>query len=180
MKALIHGFRHYADFKSRDSRAVFWKFIISTHLILILLLAPTIYSLLHIFQDILQDEGFINAAIVPASIGTQIDAAELANIIRPIVESSIAELGAIFTISRIGLFMAMLWALAILLPTYSAITRRLRDAGQSPWWVLPTVISIVPVISFISGVAALLSLATLVLCLLPSVPQEQEPEQKPV
>ena len=53
MKGLLHGFRHYADFSGRDSRSLYWSFIIGTHFVLILLALPAIVAFMLDLQELL-------------------------------------------------------------------------------------------------------------------------------
>lgn len=71
--------------------------------------------------------------------------------------------------------LGMIWAVAIMLPTAATTVRRLRDAGQSPWWVLGPVAMLLP-ITIVSHVGVLVSIVTLVFCCLGSARQGQGQE----
>lgn len=169
--AVIHAFRHYADFSSRDPRALYWKFISISHLILIALAFPMFLVLLEFTENLLYavlceipPELFQNQQInqviqeLPNLDLEQIFASEFEYYTHPWEHFPVA----------MGLFVAAcVWGLSILLPTISATVRRLRDAGQSPLWVIPPCLCLIPLLS-VQLIAVSLSLVTLVFCLLDS------------
>lgn len=155
MKGFIHGFRHYIDFAGRDSRSLFWGFIIGTHLVFLLLLIPLLVFLVRFVL------GMQHALLLPD--GPKTCPAELAELVR-----GCSQQGGVTAL--LCLCAALGWLLVILLPTVAATVRRLRDAGQSPWWVLPPVLSCLPIASFLGLWPLLFSLVTLVLTCLPTRP----------
>ena len=60
MNALFHGFRHYVDFRGRDTRSQFWGFVIATHLIGMILLLPMMMSMVDCYKAMLQDPAMMD------------------------------------------------------------------------------------------------------------------------
>lgn len=159
MNCFAYGFRHYADFTGRDSRSRYWVFITSTQLVLVLLAMPAFVAFAGDLRELLQD--FLLGQCV--GMGPE----ELLNmeVMRPLVEDYFGEyfsaFGAEHSVATYFLLADVAWALLITIPTIAATVRRLRDAGQSLWWVLPPCLSFVP---YIGVFATMLSIVTLALC----------------
>ena len=164
MSSLCHGFRHYIDFSGRDNRALFWGFIISTHVIFCLLLIPVFicfplacFSLIRFLLECVGSAAGAGAA-------------------SPSLTTPFAGLSSMYPnliACGASVLVAYLWLLAIVVPTISATVRRLRDAGQSPWWVLPPCLVLAPsapLLGSIGWLALPLCCVTFVLCCLPSKP----------
>lgn len=152
MKALIHGFRHYADFSGRDRCGKFWGFIFSCFIISLLLMLPVVLTGLQLIT-----------ALIEALIQKKAAAPAEGDMLRHLLSQSIVMI--------ICMILMILWWLATLIPTAAATVRRLRDAGQSPWWVLPPLFTCTPLSALTSGLGAwpwLLSMVTLILCCLPT------------
>lgn len=165
MFSLIHGYRHYADFTGRDTRRQFWGFILASILIGILLTLPILFSIGHLiaatFHAAIQQNVRPEAPPIPVS----------EEIVRMIFHKGVVII--IFAILNI------LWGLANIVPLIATTVRRLRDAGYSPWWVLPPIFTfspLLPLTGSLSGWVSLLSLVTLVLCCLPGAPAAPAPE----
>lgn len=172
MNALIHGFRHYVDFSGRDSRRQFWGFFLLTRLISLLLLLPIVIASCHILADVfhmLQAQNFHPHA---ASADSE-----------QVTSYALDAFGSLLQHSAVVIIFCLLlslWWLAILVPTIAATVRRLRDAGQSPWWILPPAFTFTPLQQLIPALGAwpaLLCLITLVLCCQPTA-NKQNLEQE--
>lgn len=155
MNSLFHGFRHYADFSGRDTRGQFWGFILSTQIISLILLIPIIIFSYHMLADAFR--AMMEQNLAPGG--------------RPLSNEEILALIPSFFTHGIGVILftilITLWQLVIIVPTAATTVRRLRDAGQNPWWVLPPCLSFVPVISIITSA---LSIVTLIYCCFGSAP----------
>lgn len=171
MSSLLHGFRHYATFTGRDTRATYWGFIVSTHLIFILLLLPCIYTFMSCVEEFLNQPGVVPLLLTAA----EGNAAAMDELLDQSREFAAAQ-RPYPLLTLVATAAAVLWGFAIILPTISATMRRLRDAGQSPWWAIPPLLSFMPLLG---GFCTLLSLVTLVLCLLPTA-VVQTPSAPPV
>ena len=172
IQALKHGFVHYADFRGRSSRAEFWGFIVTTHLLVLLCLMPAFLEFLKFYNFMLHDVRFLDVFMPILSdtggLGlSESDKMELATVVHELAEEFFAGGFSQLAPTVAGAVMGSLLALVILLPTLSIMVRRLRDAAYSPWWVLPPVCCLLP-IPFVGTIASLLSLATFVLCCMPS------------
>lgn len=167
---LLHGFRHYADFSGRDSRRVFWNFIIATHLVFILLLLPGIAALLAFWRTLLEDE-FIVQTLAYALMGDMqcLFEAEVLAAVQDVASEFWGDPWGDHPAACLFSLLAGLWALAIIVPSLSATARRLRDAGYSPWWA--AVFPLSAVCPLMLGVV--LSVVGLVLCCLPGAPENQ-------
>ena len=182
MNNLLHGFRHYVDFRGCDTRSQFWGFVIATHLVGIILLIPFLTSFMECYRAMLQDPMIQNTLM--GMIELAADQEEFARVMQdelmPQVEQFLETYYANFAgghpLAFWGLVLGLIWAVAILLPTAAATVRRLRDAGQSPLWVLGPVAMLLP-IAVVSHVGMLVSIVTLVFCCLGSA--RQEPGQAP-
>lgn len=166
MNFLRYGFCHYVTFTGRDSRPTYWGFIISTHLILILLLLPLFHTLITSMEEFLKQPEMVQL-LLSAGNGNEAAMAELQEQANDFVIS--IEYPALTSIATLAAF---LWSVSIMLPTMSATVRRLRDAGQSPLWVIAPLLSCIPLLG---GLFGLLSLVTMILCLLPTA-KIQTPE----
>lgn len=167
MNSLFHGFRHYADFSGRDTRGQFWGFILSTQIISLILLIPIIIFSYHMLADAFR--AMMEQNLAPGG--------------RPLSNEEILALIPSFFTHGIGVILftilITLWQLVIIVPTAATTVRRLRDAGQSPWWVLPPLLTFTPLVvisSHLMGLPPLLCIVTLVMCCLPTAPAPRQPE----
>ena len=163
MSGFLHGFRHYADFSGRDARGLYWEFIVGTHAVLVLLALPAYVALLMALPDFLCEllSTFTPEEVEDVFFMLRNEEFSL------FISSYFSEFLAGNLCATGCLFAAGVWALIIMLPTVAATVRRLRDAGQSPWWVLPPCFSLVPLLG---SVASVLSVVTLVFCCFRSAP----------
>lgn len=153
INGLLHGFRHYFDFSGRDSRSLFWGFIISTQLITIVPLAlPVVIAFMFEMCEPLQSF-FSNMSLL--------DCDELADYASEFFGAYFADSRMLRYVYVYSLGAATLWWVLIFIPTIAATVRRLRDAGQSPWWALSLFLCHVPAVS---RLACVLSVVTLILC----------------
>lgn len=122
--------RKYATFSGRARRSEFWWFYLAVQLVLIPLV-------------------FIGFTIMASAFGPVIEQVD--------ADGNLPD-GATADVSWLafyaGLGIMMIATLAVMLPVFAAMTRRLHDAGLSGWWVL---------LSFIG-----LGLVPFVMCILPS------------
>ncbi len=164
LKALSDGFRHYADFRGRTTRALFWNFIVATHLLIILLMLPAIVEFMKFWRFAMEDVRMLNAILAVYHSTTA--AADT-------IVAVLAELAGEYFAAGLpkpavyGAIASSVLALICLLPTLSITVRRLRDAGYSIWWILPPVLSFIP-LPLLTSLAQILSLVTLVLCCMPT------------
>lgn len=164
IKALIDGFRRYVDFRGRTGRAGFWNFVIATHLVIILLMVPAYVEFLRFFRFALED---VRMQELMVQVAEQTAPAEsLLPMMNERVEEYLAHAGNLL-LPMVGLLLSAVLALVCLVPTVAVTVRRLRDAGQSVWWVLAPIGSMLPV-PFLSTCCIVLSLVVLVLCCMPT------------
>lgn len=171
-RALLNGFRNFADFRGRTARAEFWNFVVATHLVIMLLMLPAFVDFMKFWHFMLEDVRFLDvlAGVLVGDVG--------AEALEPIATELVTEYYSegLPMLTVVGAVLSCVVALLVLVPTISMTMRRLRDAGQSPWWVLPPVLSMLP-LPFVVSVAQMLSLVTLVFCCfssrteLPEVPE---------
>lgn len=171
MKSLLYGFQHYVDFSGKDSRSTYWGFIVGTHLILILLLLPSICLLMNCIIELFQTPQMASL-LQDAANGQSVPPEEVQELSANIVSSRLSNTTQMSIWVRICTPLAILWFIGILLPTISATARRLRDAGQSPWWAAAPAATFLPLVG---GFASLLSLVTLIMCFLPTA-QDTAPD----
>ncbi len=176
-KSLGEGFRGYACFRGRMARANYWNFVISTHLLILLLLLPAFVEFMKFYRFMLEDVRVLDLlATVLDSLTTRanlssVDLEESAlRLVKELGEEYLAAGNRDFTWAIVGLVAASVMGLVILLPTISATVRRLRDAGQSVWWILPPLLVVLP-IPFVGTVTQLLTLVTLGMCCMASKPE---------
>lgn len=170
MKYLLHGFRNYLTLSGRDTRTQFWNFITITHLIAILLLIPALGASVQLLQELLENEEVVQmilAAIDGNDFSLLYQNEELYQTIRSVALDYWHQLWQENILVCATLILAILWDIALILPTLCAITRRLRDAGHNPYWTLavPTAFILPAEMGFI------LSTVTFILCCLPSAAQ---------
>lgn len=167
MKALLHGFRHYADFSGRDSRSVFWGFIVLTHMIFMLLLLPGIWVLMKFWRALLADDYIVQTIaleVIENGRAESLFDADMLAAVQEVAQGFFANVWQEYMVPCLFTLLAGLWLLIILLPTVSASARRMRDAGINPWWVLT-----LPLSQLVPGdLGIILGLVWLVLCCLPS------------
>ncbi len=182
MNNLLHGFRHYVDFRGRDTRSQFWGFVITTHLVEIILFIPFLTSLMECYKAMLQDltiqSTLMEMVDLVADQGefTRVMQDELMPQVEQFLETYYANFAGEYPLAFWALVLGIVWAVVILLPTAAATVRRLRDAGQSPLWVLGPVAMLLPS-AIVSPVGMLVSIVTLVFCCLSSA--RREPGQAP-
>ncbi len=170
LHALIDGFRRYADFRGRTSRSGFWNFIVATHLLVLLCMLPALVEFLRFYRFILQDERLLEWVMSnmqpEASLATQLpDPTVPVTVVSELSEEYLVLHGP-FYLELMFMVLGAVLAVVCLLPSLAVTVRRLRDAGQSVWWVLPPVVCLLPV-PVLPCIAAVLCLVTLVLCCLP-------------
>ncbi len=169
-ESLAEGFRGYIHFRGRMARASYWNFIISTHLLVFLLLLPAFVEFMKFYRFLLEDSrvlDLLTARVNPALIDLE---EYLVRIVQEMGAEYLAAGNHDFTWAIAGLVAAFAVGVVILLPTVSATVRRLRDAGQSVWWILPPLVAVLP-LPFVGVVAQLLTLVTLGLCCMSSKPE---------
>ena len=177
-RALVHGFRHYADFNGQDKRAVFWKFIGVTQLALVALLLPGIVVCIQCWQAMVEDERVLDSVVFLLQAPSAASLRELGQAAYGSAMQFFSRPEVDFSFVAVCCILAVGWALMIALPTLSAMVRRLRDAGKSPWWALPPCLAFVP-LPGIMDIGMLLSIVTLVYCSLESAPSlPPVPEQR--
>ena len=184
MNALLNGFRHYVDFSGREAKGQFWMYILLSQLILVVFAAPVFVTGTLMYRDVLQEEPVreaVTGIVEQLNEGASSDEAvqmvidEVIPVFLSCFQNRLNQGDATVRIFHVFLALSALWCVFITVPTISATVRRLRDAGQSIWWVLPPVLAFVPC-ALVSQLAGLLSLVTLVLCCLDS--ERTEPGQK--
>ncbi len=169
-RALIDGFRHYADFRGCTARAGFWNFVVATHLLVLLCLMPAIVEFMKFYDFMLHDTRFLDVFIPMVTDPAMLDEAAIEAVVGELFDEYMAGGLEQFVLPLVGLVLGGAVAMVVLLPTISITVRRLRDAGRSPLWVLPPVMSFLP-LPFVGSVAVVLSLVTLVLCCMPTCEQ---------
>lgn len=171
MNDVYTAFRHYADFAGRMSRKAFWNFIGTTHSLFILLLLPPITAFLEWTQTVLESPLVLDALVAimenPVEAGAIVQGELLPELQAEATDFFLHDFPATHPVATLSLALAVLWMLALAVPTLSATVRRLRDAGQSPFWVLAVPLSCIPE-PFCSALGMMLSLVLLVLCLQPT------------
>ena len=172
IKALKEGFLHYADFSGRATRAMFWNFVVGTHLLILLCMLPAMLEFFRFYDFLLHDTRFIDLILGDGMIAPD----AIMVVVQELGQEYAAAHGPFYPELTCVVLGAVL-ALVVLLPTVSITVRRLRDAGCSVMWVWPPVISLLP-IPYISTLAVLLSLVTLVMCCMPT--RELLPDVPPV
>ncbi len=171
IKALKEGFLHYVDFSGRSTRAMFWNFVVGTHLLILLCMLPAMLEFFRFYDFLLHDTRFIDTIFGGGMVAS--------DTVMAVVQELGQEYAAVhgpFYLELAGMVLGTVLALAVLIPTVAITVRRLRDAGYSVMWVWPPVISLLPV-PYISTLAVLLSLVTLVMCCMPT--REQLPAVPP-
>ncbi len=172
-KALINGFRHYTDFRGCASRAEFWNFIIATHLLVLLCMLPAFVEFMKFYNFLLHDVRFIDELALVLGEPAAFRQEAFGAVVKDLAEEYFAGGGESYWLELGGMLLGTLLMLVVFVPTVSVTVRRLRDAGQSPWWVLAPIFSWLP---YVGTLAAVLSLVTLVFCCmgsrgqLPAVP----------
>lgn len=177
ISALKEGFLHYADFRGRTARSGFWNFVVGTHLLILLCMLPAMLEFFRFYDFLLRDVRFAEL-IFGGGMPTleSLDVDTIGRVVQELAEEYVAGHGPFYA-ELAGVALGAVLALAVLLPTVAITVRRLRDAGCSVMWVLPPVLSLLP-IPYVSTLASLLSLVTLVMCCLPT--REQLPAVPPV
>ncbi len=184
MNDVCYAFRHYADFSGVMPRRAFWNFIGATHSLLVLLMLPLLAAFMDWAQGFMENPLVLDAIVSlmgnPAGAG-DIFYGELMPEAKAEAASFIQACPETHPVAVAALVLVGLWGLALVVPTASATVRRLRDAGQSPFWVAPVFLSCVPE-AFCCSIGLLFSLVLFILCLQPSkvrLPQAGVQGQKP-
>lgn len=163
MKALLHGFRHYFDFTGRDRREVFWRFIGITQAVLVCLLLPACITLMVFWHELMGNAWALDAMVHLIQRPSHAALADLYETLLEIASDYFSDPLSSYPWTCLATAAAALWGLLIYIPTLSAISRRLRDAGQSLWWVAPPAMACLP-LPLVMDVGILLSIGTLVMC----------------
>lgn len=158
MKGLIHGFRHYAVFSGRDSRSLFWGFIIWSHLIGILFILPMAWLVGEFFRAFVANLGSID-------VSNEQNSELVVEIFKSTLTETFGQSPMLYPVAATCALIATLWSLICIIPSIATTVRRLRDAGQSPWWIIAPCTAWVPMVGYISS---LLSFVVLVFCFFPS------------
>ncbi len=164
MNALIYCLRHCVDFSGRDSRRVFWTFIALSQTIGILLLIPWLISFFECWWEMTHDPVLLDimtAMLTDMSSAEHIFYSEYLPQAQNFISSYYADLPFSHPFAFWTSLLAVFWFLAFFIPTLATGVRRLRDAGHSPWWILPPVVACLP-IPLVSFIAFILSFVTLV------------------
>lgn len=162
MRALVQGFRQFADFSGKTARRDFWQFVSITQVILIILLLPAWFVFLEFFNELISNPQVLDllfAIVQNPDIIHQELAEEIAAIWEPYAE----ELLTTYRLHLICTCVAAVWGLIIAMPTLAITARRLKDAGHSRWWVLPLIFLFLP-LPFVADIAFICSIITLVYC----------------
>lgn len=162
MRALVQGFRQFADFSGKTARRDFWQFVSITQVILIILLLPAWFVFLEFFNDFISNPRVLDLLFAIAQ-NPDIIHQELAEEIAAIWEPYAEELLTTYRLHLICTCVAALWGLVIAIPSLAITARRLKDAGHSRLWVCPLVFLIIP-LPFIADIAFICSIVTLVYC----------------
>ena len=177
IKALKGGLLHYADFSGRTTRAMFWNFVVGTHLLIMFCMLPAMLEFFRFYDFLLHDVRFLDLLLNDGVIvSASFDMEAIGSVVQELGQEYAAAHGP-FEVEFAGLVLGAVLALAVLLPTVAITVRRLRDVGCSVMWVLPPVLSLLP-IPYLSTFALLLSVVTLVMCCMPT--REQLPAVPPV
>ena len=128
-RALLQGFRHYADFRGCSTRAEFFAFLTVTHLIVVLLLAPAIVELLLFWRFAVEDVRFYRILELYPSV--QLHVGEICPVL--------SELGAEYATMNGGLChvwwslgLAVAFSLIILPPTIAMAVRWKNSRALPP------------------------------------------------
>lgn len=171
MKDVCNAFRRYADFSGRMTRREFWNFIGATHSLFILLLLPPIIVLLEWTQSLLENPLVLDAIVAiienPAETHGIVEEELLPELHSEAADFFLHDFPTQHPLATASSALALLWLLALVVPTLSATVRRLRDAGQSPFWVLAVPLSCIPE-PFCSSMGLMLSFVLFILCLQPT------------
>ena len=162
MRALLLGFRQFADFSGRTPRKDFWQFVSITQLILVALLLPAWFVFLEFFNELL-----VNSRVLDILCSTPITpdvvyhdlAAEVAYVWSYFAE----DFSTTYRTTFICTIIAVAWGIIIALPTLAITARRLKDAGHSRWWICPFILLCIP-LPIIADIAFICSIVTLVFC----------------
>lgn len=176
IRNVLQAFRHYADFSGRTQRRAFWDFITTTHTLLILLLLPAFAAMLELLRTLTEDVAVLDAAV--AIIRTPSEAQHLAQSrLLPAVEDValpfVQDFATSHAFAAATLALAALWLAALIAPTAAATVRRLRDAGQSPLWVLALPMACIPEM-ICNAIGSTLCMVLFILCLQPTKIQQQQ------
>lgn len=178
MEFFTSAIRHYADFKGRCMRKPFWMFVVTTHVCLMLLFTPLLLAATEVYSNLLVGQpGFDTFAesLVMQGAFTQEHAAMLGDMFHNMAQEGaeilLTEHLAVLICAGIG----VLSGLFLFVPSLSITVRRMRDAGQSPWWVYLSLLAFLP-LPIASESGAVFSLLVFILCCLPSRPADALPE----
>lgn len=178
MEFFTSAIRHYADFTGRCARKPFWMFVVTTHVCLMLLFTPLLLAAAEVYSNLLVGQpGFDTFAesIALQETFTQEHAAMLGDMLRNMAPEGAEILFAEHLAAVICAGIGVLSGLFLFVPSLSVTVRRLRDAGQSPWWVYLSFMGFLP-LPIASELGAVFSLLVFVLCCLPSTPACTLPE----
>lgn len=172
IKALKEGFLHYADFNGRTTRAGFWNFVVGTHMLILLCMLPALLEFFRFYDFLLHDVRFVELIFGGGMVAPELlDVGAVGSVVKELAEEYMAAHGPFYS-ELVGMALGGGLALVVVLPTVAITVRRLRDAGCGVMWVLPPVLSLLP-IPYVGTLAMLLSLVTFVMCCLPT--REQLP-----
>lgn len=178
MEFFTSAIRHYADFKGRCARKPFWLFVVTTHVCLMLLFTPLLLAAAEVCSNLIVDHpgfGAFAESLVMQDDFTQAHAEILHDMLcdtaRVGAEILLSEHVASVVCAGVG----VLLGLFLFVPSLSITVRRMRDAGQSPWWVYLSLMGFLP-LPLASELGFVFSLLVFILCWLPSKPADTLPE----
>lgn len=172
MDCCAYALRHYADFRGRCPRKPFWIFVSVSQLIVILLFTPFLLAVTSLYIPLLVEQPdfpLLMESLSETGCWDEENLSALADMSRDVSAELVERLMEEHIVSLICAAAATLAGILLVVPTLAVTVRRLRDAGQSPWWVYLSLLMFVP-LPGVSDVGALLSLVVFILCWLPSVP----------
>ena len=177
MKALLAGFRQYADFSGTTTCKEFWVFISITQVILVILLLPAWILFVQLFNELINNPRILDALFY---IYHTADAAwdyvwqELTEAAAEVWGPFVDSLQHNHQFSLICTALAVLWGLILIIPTLAITARRLLDSGHSRWWLLPLMMMCIP-LPGIADLGFIGSIITLIFCCQPSVSGKDSP-----
>lgn len=121
IKALKEGFLHYVDFSGRSTRAMFWNFVVGTHLLILLCMLPAMLEFFRFYDFLLHDTRFIDTVFGGGMIAS--------DAVMAVVQELGQEYSAVhgpFYSELAGMVLGTVLALAVLIPTVAITVRRLR------------------------------------------------------